>query len=177
MYRDPKQAKFWQTQYADLNKSYARLGEDYRKLEESLHAVSRLMNNEQAQRLNDIALDRDLYKLFKQLCDKLDGVRSEAIAVFLHDTVIDTNALWAQFITPFPRVPRITNLYGMYVNGGSTLREELQNIIDASESNIARIKEKIWDKLLQNTLNMKQEFQNNLLRIQDGTGVEPHLQT
>jgi len=134
------------------------------------------MSNEQARRLNDIALDRDLYKLFKHLCDKLDGVRSERIEVFLNDTVVDSNALWARFITPFPRVPRITHLYGMYVNGGSTLHEELQNIIDAYENDVARIKEAIWNKLLENTLNMKNEFQANLQNLEDGKGVEPYQQ-
>lgn len=166
--RDPKHFKKLLEKYEKLSESYKELKENYVKIEESLHAEKRMMNNEQARMLCYLALDRDLYKLYQYCCEKIDGRRVEGVGVFMQDTILDTTDVWSKFISPFPKVPCITDLYGVYMNMGGKLKNELQEIMeDADIPNKNEKKDKIWIKLLENTANMKQEFSYNLRMSKD----------
>lgn len=174
--------EFWEdkytglhNEYEKLNRNYDKLKEDYMKIEESLHAEKRIMSDEQARRLCYNALDRDLYKLYRYCCEKLDGTRVEGISVFMQDTILDTNDVWSKFTSPFPKVPCITDLYGVYINMGGKLKKELQEIMENADiSDKNEKKDKIWIKLLDNTVNMKREFSYNLRKNEEGTEVQPY---
>ena len=172
-YRDPKHIRFWQTKYDDLSKNYGALSNDYTKLEASLHPESRMMSKEQALKLCYVALDRDFYKLYRRCCEKIDGARAEDVSVFIQESIIDTNEVWAKFTSPFPKVPRITDLYGVYKNKGGKLKNELQEIMDSAVPENEK-KDLVWNKLLQNTINMKREFSENLQKLKQGTEVKPY---
>ncbi len=117
-----------------------------------------------------MGLDRDLYKLYYLISAKLEGARTETVDFFVQDSVLDTNDTWAGFRSPFPLVERIGGLYGMYKNKGSKLIKELEEI-EASDATTIQKKEELWNKLLTNTQNMKQEFGDSINKLNSGREV------
>lgn len=204
IYRDPKQARFWQKKYDDLSESYSQLSENYntvtdhldsfwkdqttslnqnfeglkeayQRLESDLDPKSRVMSEEQARSLCHVGLDRDLYKLYYYVQRRVMGKENTEIALILHDTIIDTNKTWSSFTSPFPLVPRISDLFSVYTNAGGQLSEGLEATLREEGTEEEKV-EKAWNTLLNNTINMKREFDDNLekLRSQRLDVVRPY---
>lgn len=170
--RDPKHIKFWQSKYDGLSKSYDQLSDHYQKLEASLHPEKREMSHEQATKICHLALDRDLYKLYYRICEKIDTEGVVDVNVFVEETILDTNETWSKFKSPFPRVPCITDLYGVYSNKGGKLKKEIEEIMNSNNNNEEK-KGIIWNKLLKKTIGMKREFNEGLRKLDQGKTVEP----
>jgi hypothetical protein len=171
-FRDPKQAKYWQNKYDELSDNYRKLGETYRDLESTLRPETRKLSDEQANTLCNIAIDRDLYKLFHLICKRIDGVETQDISLFLQESIIDTTGTWAKFKSPFPQAPCIADLYTVYSNNGAHLKTELEEIMEGDQTEEEK-KQAVWNKLCENTLNMKREFSDNLRKLREGKAVEP----
>lgn len=171
--RDPKQAKFWQGRYDKLTDNYESLSKNYIRLEEDLRPESRMCSDEQAVRLAELGLDRDLYKLYYFMCEKLDSRRLENVGTFMAESIIGTNDAWSKFKTPFLRVPRIGDLYGIYTNNGESLKLKLNEILNEEIPNEEK-KAKVWNLLFENTVNMKGEFQGFIQSLGNGKEVSPY---
>lgn len=174
--RDPKQAKFWQERYDKLTDNYDNLSKNYIRLEEDLRPESRMCSDEQAIRLAELGLDRDLYKLYYFMCEKLDGRRLEDVGTFMAESIIGTNDAWSKFKSPFLRVPRIGDLYGIYTNSGESLKVELEKILqeDIPDEEKEKKKAKFWNLLFQSAVNMKGEFQTFIQSLSNGKEVKPY---
>lgn len=171
--RDQKQTQFWQERYDNLLKNYELLRDNYIRLEEDLRPESRICSNEQAKRLANLGLDRDLYKLFYYMCEKLDGRRRENIGVFIAESIRATNDAWSKFKSPFPRVPRFGDLYGIYTNNGESLKLLLEKILEDDIPDEEK-KSKMWNLLFENTVNMKREFQEFIQCLDNGKEIRPY---
>ena len=171
--RDRAWEKFWRKRYDQLIGNYESLRDNYILLENDLRPESRRCSSEQAARLAELGLDRDLYKLYYYLCEKLDGRRLEDVGVYLAESIRDTNNAWSKFKSPFPRVPRISELYGAYSNNGESLKLQLDGILNEELPNEEK-KAKLWNLLFGNTVNMKGEFQEFLQGLGNGKEVKPY---
>lgn len=173
--RDEKQNTFWKDRYDNLLQNYELLSKNYIRLEEDLRPESRRCSDEQAIRLAELGLDRDLYKLYYFMCEKLDGRRHEDIGTFMAESIIGTNNAWSQFKSPFPRVERIGDLYGNYTKNGESLKQELEKILEEDIPNEER-KPKVWKLLFEDTVNMKGEFHGFIQSLNDGKEVSPYCE-
>ena len=171
--RDPKQAKFWHERYDKLTDNYENLSTNYIRLEEDLRPESRMCSDEQATRLADLGLDRDLYKLYYYMCEKLEGRRLEGIATFIAESIRDTNDAWSKFKSPFLRVPRIGDLYGIYTNNGESLKLKMEEILKEDIPTEEK-KPRVLNLLFENAVNMKREFQGFTQSVADGKEVKPY---
>jgi len=171
--RDPKQAKCWRQRYDKLTENYDRLSENYIRLENDLRPESRMCREEQARNLVDLGLDRDLYKLYYYMCAKLDSRRLEDVCAFVEESISATNEAWSKFKSPFMKVPRIGDLYGIYTNSGESLKLELEEILKEKIPDEEK-KAKVWNLLFTNTVNMKREFQELLQSLSNGKEVSPY---
>jgi len=171
--RDEKQTQFWKGRYDNLLKNYELLSKNYIRLEEDLRPESRMCSKEQAIRLAELGLDRDLYKLYYFMCEKLDSRRHEDVGTFMAESIIGTNDAWAKFKSPFPRVERIGELYGNYTNNGESIKLELEKILEEDMPNEEK-KPKVWKLLFEDTVNMKGEFHGFIQSLGDGKEVSPY---
>lgn len=172
----------WHKQYKSLNDQYdglkeinESLKENYVNMEHDLRPEKRMMSKSQITKLAHLGLDRDLYKLFYYICAKLDGRRVEDLNTFVADSIRDTNETWSNFRSPFPKVPRIGDLYGYYKNNGGNLKVQLEEIMN-SEGTEQEKKDKIWNKLLGDIVNMKREFDEYVhkLDIEEGESIKEY---
>ena len=69
-----KQHGALQINFDELQRTYKELTETYVRLETDLRPEIRMISQDQATKLAYIGLDRDLYKLYYYMCEKLDGV-------------------------------------------------------------------------------------------------------
>lgn len=164
---------YWQQKYEELSSNYTELSRDYHRMEENLFPESRECSKDQGTQLANLGLDRDLYKLYYYMSEKIDGRRREGIGTFIAESIRETNQAWAKFKSPFRNVPRIGDLYGVYTNSGESLKAQLEEIFEEEISEEDR-KAKIWDLLLANTENMKTEFQQYLSNLSNGKEVVPY---
>ena len=171
-YRDPKNYRYFQVKYDDLNDNYTKLKDCLTELEKDFNPESRSISTEQARVLCHIALDRDLYKLYFYVVRKLDGYYPEKVNNIVSSSILDTNQTWSKFISPFKKVPRISDLYGIYRNEGSKLVEYIEGILNSDEE-IEDKKKLLWDKFCQDTITMKREFEENLDRLRKYDPVLP----
>jgi hypothetical protein len=152
----------YKEEYDNLCQNYSELREAYDRLEHDLKPETRQLSLEQASRIADVGLDRDLYKLYYYSREMLDGRKDEDIEFFVNDTIQLTNRLWQKFISPFPRVPCISNLYGVYSNHGTTMRQQLESILSDEQMSPDEKRVAVWRRLLKDTQNMKREFDDFL---------------
>lgn len=164
--RDPKREKYLKSQYENLSESYS-------KLAHALVPETREMSEDQTKRLAYIALDRDFYKLYIRICEKINGTRSETIENFLKETILDTNDTWNPFRAPFPKVLCLKDLYGVYKNGGKALADDLNEILDDEAMDDDLKREKIWNSLLDNTNRMKAKLQQSFITLKEGGEISP----
>ena len=172
-WRDPKREKEWRKRYDKLVEDYNSLSSSYSCIERNLVPESREVSHDQAVKLAELGMDRDLYKLYFYLCEKIDGKRPESISTFIAESIGDTNKVWAKFTSPFPRVPCISDLYEIYLNKGGNLKLELDEIIEAniaSEEKKTQILHSLFDRLV----DMKGEFQTYIKNLSDGKEVTPY---
>ena len=171
--RDPKQAGYWQERYKKLIDNYDILSETYTRLREDLKPETRKCTSDQAKRLASIGLDRDLYKLYYYMCGKLEDKRPESIATFITESIRDTNDVWSEFISPFPRVEHIGDLYEIYTKNGESLKQKLEEIV---QENIPTEKKKsqVLNLLFENTENMKTDFQGFIKDLAKGKEIKPY---
>ncbi len=166
--REPKKEKFWENQYSKLAENYEELSNNYRKLEESLKPHSRMCSIEQARNLADIGLDRDLYKLYYRMCEKIEGRSRDTIRSFIDDSIRITRNVWSKFKSPFIKVPYIGDLYGVYSIKDKNLEDNLQEIYDNDKLTNDEKKTNIWTKLRQDTIDMKNDFDGFLSKLEMG---------
>ena len=175
-----KQHRALQINFDELQRTYKELTETYVRLETDLRPEIRMISQDQATKLAYIGLDRDLYKLYYYMCEKLDGRRIEDIGFFIEDSIRDTNESWAKFTSPYPKVPRISDLYGVYKNKGQSRKLELEKVINSDGSNEDK-KEQIWKHLVMHTLNMKREFDEFIHKLKQHEAIneykEPEYKT
>jgi O6-methylguanine-DNA--protein-cysteine methyltransferase len=74
--------------------------------------------------------------------------------------------------SPFPNVPCIAHLHGIYSNNGGKLGEKLEKIINAENDDDEK-KRKVWDKLREITFGMKKEFNDNINKLAANKAVAP----
>ena len=164
------------TQYGkqidELTTEYNELNDSYKNLLSTFIPEKREMSSEQTRALGNIGLDRDLFKLYTRVCRYLDNDEKRDVGVVIQETINDTNETWERFKTPFPDVPRITHLYGVYSNKGGKLQEALGKILSSDDTDEEK-KEKVWNKLTKIVIDMKQELQGNLQKLNDNKQVEP----
>ena len=158
----------WEGKYNDLTNNFDELSESYIRLEKNLQPESRMCSYEQAIKLADIGLDRDLYKLYYYMCEKIEGRRREEISFFIEDSIRITNSVWSKFKSPFPKVPHIGDLYGVYSTQENSLEEKLKGIFNTEKLDNDQKKEKIWNYLVNDTKNMKREFDKFILKLKGG---------
>ena len=165
-----KQYESLNNQYEILKEIYEDLKENYVKMEHDLRPEKR--SKSQIQKLAYLGLDRDLYKLYYHVCTKLEGRRIENISTFIADSIRDTNETWSNFRSPFPKVPRIGDLYGYYKNNGGNLEIQLEEIMNSDETEQEK-KDRIWNKLLGDVVKMKREFDEYLhkLDVEEGESI------
>jgi hypothetical protein len=173
LWRDPRQAKYWRERYDKLIENYNSLSKNYNHLEENLRPESRMCSPDQARNLAELGLDRDLYKLYYYMCEKVDGRRPESIATFIAESIRHTNDVWLKFKSPFLRVPHIGDLYGIYTNNGESLKQELEKIFEEKSPNEEK-KLKLLNLLFENTVNMKNEFQKFIQNLSKGIEISPY---
>ena len=153
--------------YKELNNAFLKLEKDYQQLETDIHPETRRISVEQARHLAFIGLDRDLYKLHYLMSKKIQSNGNEKIENFVRESIRYTNDTWNHFRSPFPRGKYIGNLYEIYSNQGVTLKEQLEELFNKEmESNDDKITE-LWDMLLKNTLDQKEEFDKHLKRYKE----------
>ena len=130
-----------------------------------LRARVRKMNVQQAKKLNDIALDRDLFKLYHRVSQKIAGSNQYDINEFIKETIHDTNETWNEFLPPFQssELRSLTQLYEMYSNGGAKLKNKLEEILN-SDSESEEKKKKVFSVLFDNAFKMKKYFRECLLK-------------
>jgi len=183
-FQEPKRDKFWQDKYDQLLHSwqekydqlleqYKSLSDTYKRLESDLRPETRICSDEQSHRLVHLGLDRDLYKLYYYLSEKLHGKRPEDLEYFIEDSIRDTNESWSKFISPFPKVQHIGNLYGVYKKQGEAYKLELQEIMESGMTDQEK-KDKIFNKLVRNTVNMKREFEESMVKLKQGGEIKPY---
>ncbi len=98
---------------------------------------------------------------------KIQSNGNEKIENFVRESIRYTNDTWNHFRSPFPRGKYIGNLYEIYSNQGVTLKEQLEELFNKEmESNDDKITE-LWDMLLKNTLDQKEEFDKHLKRYKE----------
>ncbi len=168
-----KQCEELQSEHEELKRNYNQLKEAYIRLENDLRPESRMMSEEQSGKLAYIALDRDLYKLYYYLCEKIDNKRVEDISFFIEDSIQNTNLTWSKFTTPFPQVPRISNLYGTYKNSGTKLKTKMEEIINSDKSPEDK-KDDVFRCLVNKTIEMKRNFDDFLHKLERGEAVEEY---
>ena len=119
------------------------------------------MTFEQAQKLNDLAIDRDLYKLYHRVCQKIDDKKEEGLISFIQETIVDTYDTWRAFQTPFKdsRFHYLSDLYEMYSGKINELEKLVENIID-SENPPEEKKKVVFSLLYKNVISMKTHFRN-----------------
>ncbi|MHC4535240.1 MAG: hypothetical protein ACYS6K_14925 [Planctomycetota bacterium] len=162
--------KFMMKKYDDLTDNYNELSRHYYGIEQHLLPETRMCSKEQGTQLTNLGLDRDLYKLYYYTSEKIDGRRREDIGTFIAESIRATNEAWAKFKSPFQNVPRVSDLYDVYTNGGESLKVQLEEILNEGIPEEEK-KFKIWNKLFSNTENMKREFQDCLHRLSNGKEV------
>lgn len=169
-------------EYRTLSSSYETLKDAHEKLKRTFEELSTnvrpgivKMDESQAKKLHDLAVDRDLYKLFFRICEKLNRSSLKGVKIFLQETINDTNETWGLFPPPFhnPEIRSLTDLYGMYINKGADLRIKLNEILNSTASELEK-KEAAFNLLLNNATNMKTSFQENLSRHRQGINVEQY---
>jgi hypothetical protein len=153
----------YKEEYDNLCQNYSELKEAYDRLEHDLKPETRQLSPDQASKIADVGLDRDLYKLYYYIREMLDGRKDEDIEFFVNDTIQLTNRLWQKFISPFPRVPCISNLYGVYSNHGTTMRRQLESILNDEQMSTEEKRVAVWKRLVKDTQNMKREFDDFLV--------------
>jgi hypothetical protein len=171
--RDPKKDKFWQNRYDKLIDGYDHLKDNYIRLENDLRPESRIISDEQAINIADLGLDRDLYKLYYYMCEKIEGRRREGINFFIEDSIRITNIVWSKFKSPFPMVSQIGDLYGIYSSQEKSLEQKLEEIFNNDKLSNDDKKKLIWNKLIEDTKNMKKEFQEFIRKLREGREVVP----
>jgi hypothetical protein len=164
---------FWEKKYDELLDNYTELSRNYQRLEEHLRPESRMCSKEQGTQLANLGLDRDLYKLQYYMSEKIDGRRREDVGTFIAESIRSTNEAWSKFKSPFQNVPRIGDLYGVYTNGGESLKVQLEEMFQEEIPEEDR-KSKIWNLLLANTEKMKSEFQEFLHNLSNAKEVTPY---
>jgi hypothetical protein len=169
-------------EYRNLSGSYETLKEVHEKLKRTFEELSTnvrpgivKMDESQSKKLHDLAVDRDLYKLYFRICERLERSNRKGIRIFLQETINDTNETWDLFPPPFhnPEIRSIRDLYGMYINKGTDLRVKLNEILNSTASESEK-KETAFNLLLNNATNMKTSFQENLSRHRQGENVEQY---
>lgn len=190
--------EYWQTKYDSLDQRYSELSQNYeslkvflnyKSLEESYENVHKInqqlmkdygelqqraaLSDDQIKKVCYVALDRDLYKLHKKVCEQIDSNQTD-VDNAIKETIMDTNDTWAEFKTPFLRAPTITHLYGVYANGGDSLKQEIKGILDSEDMEHDMKKTKVWDQLYSIVLGMRSEFADNLQKHRSGEEIVPY---
>jgi hypothetical protein len=172
-FRDRKRDEYFQKKYDLLEEDYKHLSDTYIRLESDLRPESRMCSNDQISRIAHLGLDRDLYKLFFFLAQKIDGRRQENVEVFIQESIRETNETWSKFTSPFPKVPYISNLYKIYKFNGEKFQNELESII-ASDRPDQEKKDEIYNILLGRCNRQKQEMDENLIKLKQGSEVNEY---
>ena len=172
-WRDPKRDKYWRERYDELVGNYNSLSKSYDIIESNLIPEKREISHEQAKGLANIGLDRDLYKLYYFMRGKLEDRRPESMGTFIAESIRDTNDVWSNFVSPFPNVERIGDLFAIYTNSGESLRLKLEEVLQ-EDIPIEKKESKILNLLFENTENMKTEFQGLIKRLDEHKEVKPY---
>lgn len=179
--RDPKRDKMWGARYdnlidEDINRydhlleAYNELSQNYQRLEEDLRPHRQAITIVQAEKLCDIALDRDLYKLYVLCCRIIDGDKNLKLESIITESVVNTNTVWGYFTSPFPQILHINELFEVYSTQGSTLKGKLKQIIENPKDTT---KSDLWDFLFNNELAMSEKFRTAKDNHEKRTTVEP----
>lgn len=134
-----------------------------------------IMNIDQARALCFLGIDRDLYKLYYRLCQRIDTKdekNKQTISFCVRDCVFDTNQTWECFRSPFPNFINIRELYGIYKTNGEILQKELEEM-EKKFTDKEELKREIWDKFLENTQNMKEEFLEYKKQLENNEEIKP----
>jgi hypothetical protein len=166
--------KQYKDEFDNLCESYKKLREAYDKLQHDMQPETRPLSNTQAIEIAELGLDRDLYKLYYYTRQKLEGKTDESLDNFMAQSIMDTNKVWEHFISPFPKVPCIGKLYGVYKNQGGKLKKELEETLHDNNKEDDAKKVEIWDRLLKNTIAMKREFRRNIETLETGGEVNEY---
>lgn len=123
------------------------------------HELS-VLNNKQAKKINNIAIDRDLYKLYYRFCEKVDGTNEEEMYSFIEETIEDTIGTWDLFRPPFSdnKIDSLAKFYDIYLDNGRKLKEQLEKAFN-SENPPEEKKKKVFALLRKTAVEMKEHFQ------------------
>lgn len=155
----------WKMHCESPQTDYKSLRTDYERVLGELDPKQRSLDNEQARALCHACLDRDLYKLFYFVREKIRGREQRSVESHLQETILDTRYAWNQFKSPFPTVLKIFNLFGIYKDSGSSLVQNINSLIGdelSEDDKIARAR----GKLLEITIGMKGEFDECLQKLE-----------
>ena len=159
--------------YKELSENYKNLNESYVELTECIRPETIRMSALQTKKINDTAIDRDLFKLYVRICGKIDDKRQDDLQTFLKETILDTNETWEEFRPPFrnPKIRSLTDLYAMYTNSGGKLKSEIEKIYDSDLEDIDK-KENVFNLLSENAINMKNQLRDYLRKEDKGESIE-----
>lgn len=172
-WRDPRRDKYWRERYDKLVENYNSLSKSYDIVESNLIPERREISRDQAKGLANIGLDRDLYKLYFFMRGKLEDKRPESMATFIAESIRDTNDVWSRFVSPFPNVVHIGDLFAIYTNSGESLKLKLEEVLQA-DIPIEKKESEILKLLFENTENMKTEFQGFIKQLDEHKEVKPY---
>ena len=163
----------FRNRYRELSDNFQNLNESYVNLSECIRPETIRMSTLQTKKINDTALDRDLFKLYVRICEKIDNKRQDDLHTFLKETILDTNETWEEFRPPFrnPEIHSLTDIYPMYINSGSQLKSEIEKICDSDLEEIIK-KERVFNFLSENTVNMKNQLRDYLRKEEKGEPIE-----
>lgn len=162
--------------YRELTDHFQILNESYINLSECIRPETVKMSTQQTKKINDTAIDRDLFKLYVRICEKIENKRQDDLPTFLKETILDTNETWEDFRPPFrnPKVRSLTDLHAMYLNSGGQLKHELEKIIDSDVEDKEK-KENVFNLLSVNAINMKNQLRDYLRKEEKGEPFEPPI--
>ena len=140
---------------------------------EEIH-IQHKMTVLQSKKLNDLAIDRDFFKLYFRVCEKLDGYNQDDVNAFIRESILDTNETWGEFIPPFPKseIKSLKDLYQMYSNNGVKLQAQIEKII-GSDNSIEDKKKEVYSLLRKMALDMKSHFRVCLENEEKGDPILP----
>lgn len=134
LYKEYNNYQIIRDRYRQLTDNYQVLQEKYIELSECIRPETIRISMQQTKKLNDTAIDRDLFKLYYRLCEKIADKKQEDIGSFIQETILDTNETWEEFRPPFrnPQIRSLSDLYDIYKNGGVQLKNEIEKIFHSN---------------------------------------------
>jgi hypothetical protein len=144
------------------------------ELQQDLRPETRIISLEQLFALVDLGLDRDKFQLYHHITKHIEGDSAKDISLVIEETIIDTISQWHRFHSPFPQVPRISDLFTIYRERGKTLNNKIAQIIQAEVTEEDK-KNQLWQLLCESAIGMKRGGRELVRKYNEGEDIREAL--